>query len=141
MLRASGAIWKGTQPGHVGIGPSPGFSPLRCSVTIYTSFPMSPTSSLSGTDQVLHGGVGLSLASVPGGAPGDRSVPAGGCSVSEQVRLGCPVQRRLYAAHVRHTTSSGLWAATRGPPSALALSGLWEPAFILICGASGLSPR
>ena len=62
-------------------------------------------------------------------------------AVSEQVRPGCPAQSRPHATHVRHRTSSGLWAATRGPLSALDLSGLWGPAFVLSCGASGLSPR
>ena len=40
-----------------------------------------PLPSQPGTDQMLQGGVGLSLASVPGGAPGVRRAPAGGCSV------------------------------------------------------------
>lgn len=55
-----------------------------------------------------------------------------------RVRLGCPEQCRLCVTLLRHRTSSGLWA-TKGPPSALALSSLWRPELVLTYAGSGLS--
>ena len=74
------------------MGPSPGFFPSRCSVTMYTSFPCLPLPPQSGIDQGPQGALGLLLAPVPGGANGDRKAPAGGYSISvpESGEIGLP---------------------------------------------------
>lgn len=74
------------------MGPSPGFFPSRCSVTLYTSFPRLPLPPQSGIDQGPQGALGLLLAPVPGGANGDRRAPAAGYSISvpESGEIGLP---------------------------------------------------